>query len=117
MCHKLKTIGKVKSGELSLCETCKSYQLQFNNLFFELNAEEFDAFKDYVFNLELDYWEQKYACSKMQRKIPIPSLQKNLLLIFNKQEIKELKTLLTLKSQPKYPNIDVNDIDYTIIIN
>jgi hypothetical protein len=117
MCHKLKTLVKVKSGELSLCKACNSYQLQFNNLFFELNTEEFDAFKNYVFNIELDYWEHKYACSKMKRKIPIPSLQKNLLLIFSRQEIKELKALLSLESHSEYPTIDINDIDYTLIIN
>jgi len=117
MCHKLKNIAKVKSGELSICSGCNSYQLIFNNLFFEFNQEDYMAFKNYILNIELDYIGQKYACSKLKRRIPIPSLQKNLLLIFNDQEIKELRTLLTTKSPSEYKLLEVKDIDYTLIIN
>lgn len=117
MCHKLKTIATVKSGELSICKGCNSYQLIFNNLFFEFNQDDFDAFKNYILNIELDHAGQKYACSKLKRRIPIPSLQKNLFLIFNTQEIKELKTLLTTKTLSIYKLLDINDIDYTLIIN
>ncbi|WP_299891432.1 DUF6686 family protein [uncultured Lacinutrix sp.] len=115
MCDNIKLITKVKSGELTMCKQCNMYQLTYNNLYFEFNNKEFNSFKSYLFNIELEYWEHKYACPKIQRKIPIPSLQKNLYLVFNRQEINELKTLVSSNKKDEF--LDFQDIDYKLIIN
>ncbi|AUC82834.1 DUF6686 family protein [Lacinutrix sp. Bg11-31] len=114
MCHNVKTISKVSSGELSICENCKIYHLEFNNICFEFNVEQYEKFKNYLLNIETNYWETKYAHSKVKRKIPIPSLQPNLVLMFNRQEIEELKSLFCNK---KNVFLALDDIDYTLILN
>lgn len=117
MCKNIKTIAKVKSGELSICLHCNHYHLTFNNIFFEFNQEELDQFSDYLSQIDLDYWESNYPCSFVKKNIPIPSLQKNLILIFNKKEIEELKMLFSSRTYHKFMKIKLEDIDYTLILN
>ena len=45
MCNYIKTIGKVKSGELTVCLKCHHYHLTFNNIFLSLQ-------KKNIFNLK-----------------------------------------------------------------
>ncbi|WP_303316829.1 DUF6686 family protein [Flavivirga abyssicola] len=117
MCNSIRTIAKVTNGELSICEQCNVYHVEFNNIYFEFTPNEFDHFKDYLLNIELDYWEERYSCAKVKRKIPIPSMQKNLVLMFNRQEIKELK-LLFCGEECSFENVlHANDIDYKLILN
>ncbi|GGI57240.1 DUF6686 family protein [Winogradskyella haliclonae] len=120
MCNSIKTISRVKSGELSFCTNCKSFHLIFNNLFFALTKKELKRLKSYVDGIEVEYWEHKYACANMERKIPIPSNQENLIMMFNRQEITELQTLLSFtdkKSQKKDVLLGLDDIDYNLILN
>jgi hypothetical protein len=119
MCNRnIKILSKVKSGELSVCKTCKMYHLEFNNIYFEYNRREFEQFKDYILDIEMDYWEHKYASAKVKRKIPIPSMQPNLVLMFKRQEIKELQRLLTCINRNTFDvYLDMNDIDYKFILN
>ncbi len=98
-----------------MCTKCKHFHLTFNNIFFEFNQEELDQFKDYLFAIDIDYWEDQYPCPK--RNIPVPSLQKNLILVFNRQEIAELKQLFSGYSYQKFKNITLDDIDYTLVLN
>ncbi len=115
MCHQIKSLIKVKSGELSICEACKVYHLEFNNIYLEFGESQFKEFKMFLSKIDSSYWEQKYACAKFKRKIPIPSLQPNLILMFNRQEIEELKTLVFLKKNKTLLNVD--DIDYKCVLN
>ncbi len=118
MCHNhnIKTIAKSKYGELSFCTQCNIYHLSFNNLFFEFTPNELESFRKYIFMLEVEYWEQKYNFTRIKRKIPIPSTQQNLFLMFNKQEIIALRTLFMKQNDP-FSLLHVEDIDYTYILN
>lgn len=118
MCeNKVKIISKVKSGQLSFCKACGNYHLEFNNIFLEFNQEEFEQFKLYITGIDVDYWERRYNCSNTERKIPIPTVQKKLLLVFNNLEIRELQLLFSGFSI-KYTNtLNLCDIDYTLILN
>lgn len=115
MCNQLKTIAKSKSGELTKCLNCNIFHLTFNNIYFEFNEKHFYQFKEYVLNIEIEYWEQKYPCQNVKRKIPLPTLHQNLILIFNRQEITELQLLFSKKKKSAFINVD--DIDYTFILN
>lgn len=118
MNHKIKTVSKIKDGELSFCSKCNIYQLEYNNIYLEFSIEEFEQFKEYIMGIEIEYWEQKYASAKVKRKIPIPSVQQNLVLMFKRQEILELQMLLNLTGIEIFNmNIDIYDIDYELIIN
>lgn len=116
MCHNLKIIGTVKSGELSFCKSCNIYHLEFNNIYFEFNLQQFNYFKTYILAIDSQFWEQKYACASFKRKIPIPSMQDNLVLMFNRQEIEELKSLINGDTATN-TIINVDDIDYTFVLN
>ena len=117
MCHKIKILAKEKNGELTICTECSHYHLTFNNIFFEFNKEELDQFKKYLFEIDLDYWEYYYPCPKFKKNIPVPTLQKNLILLFNREEIVELKRLLSFHSYDKYRELKLDEIDYTFILN
>ncbi|MGB1391138.1 MAG: DUF6686 family protein [Flavobacteriaceae bacterium] len=117
MCNYIKTIGKVKSGELTLCTKCHHYHLTFNNIFFEFTKKEYIQFKKYIFQLNTEYWNENYPCPKVKKNISIPTLQGNLVLLFNQQEIEELKKLLSSKIVRKYEELSVEEIDYSFIEN
>ncbi len=118
MCHKIKILSKVKSGTLSLCKQCAIYHLEFNNIYFEFSIKELQHFKEYMLTIDLEYWEEKYSCNMIKRKIPIPSTQQNLVLMFNRQEMSELKSLLFFnQKKDTLPMLDIYDIDYTLILN
>jgi hypothetical protein len=117
MCHKIKILARAKSGTLSMCNQCKIYHLEFNNVYFEFTKAQLNHFKEYLLTIDLEYWEAKYSCAIIQRKIPIPSQQENLLLMFNKHEIEELKALLLYTENKHLSWLDVYDIDYKFILN
>ncbi|MEC3906161.1 DUF6686 family protein [Tamlana sp. 2201CG12-4] len=118
MCHNVKTLSKVKCGELSLCCQCSIYHLEFNNIYLEFNSNAFEQFKTYVLDIDMDYWECKYASSRIKRKIPIPSMQQNLVLVFIREEIRELQRLLSTSVTEVFNlYLNSNDIDYKLILN
>ena len=118
MCRdSVKVLSRVPSGELSFCSECQVFHLEFNNIYLELKQSDFKQFRDYIINIEMDYWEDKYACAKVQRKIPIPSMQPNLVLMFKREEIKELQSLFNLENRKEINVLNLTDIDYTLILN
>lgn len=117
MHHNIKKIANVKNGQLTKCKTCNIYHLIFNNLFFEFYPAEFERFKQYVMQIEVDIWEQKGIHINMQRKIPIPTEQENLVIMFDKQEIEELKSLIFSKNTNEYKLLKYDTIDYCTSLN
>lgn len=117
MSHTIKTIAQVSSGELLFCTACKLYHLTFNNIHFEFTPNEYKQFKKYLFHIDIDYWEEKYSCHHTGKNIPIPSLQKNLVLIFNRKEIQELKVLFSSSGAKEFQTISLDDINYTLVLN
>ena len=118
MCNSTEIISTVKSGELTKCKQCNIYHLSFNNIYLEFSFKEFERFRTYILDIDTEYWEAKYATSNIKRKIPIPSMQENLVLLFKREEIGELKLLFKrLDSQEKQHMLKMEDIDYTLILN
>ena len=117
MSRKIKLLGKVKSGELTVCLDCNNYHLTFNNIFFEFTYEEYIYFKEYIIQLDTAYWNENYPCPRVKKNIPVPTLQGNLVLLFNQQEIEELRILFDDSAYQKYKEISIKDIDYTFIHN
>lgn len=112
MCDFVRLIGRVKSGELTLCMSCNHYHLTFNNMLFEFTEMEFSQFKKYIFQLEIPCQSGVNRPSKVSRNIPVPTLQKNLVLIFSPMEIEELKNLFSYQFYHKYQRISAAEIDY-----
>ncbi len=72
---------------------CQKYQLTFNNLNFSMSAEELDAFYKYLRRMNPTYWEKEYEQSVYEKKIPIPTLQDNFIIMINRIELFELLVL------------------------
>ena len=75
---------------------CGNYQLTFNNLNFSLTEEELIAFKEYLKQINIEYWEKEYEHSIYKKKIPIPTLQSNFIILVNRFELYELLLLLNI---------------------
>lgn len=117
MCSSLTIIRQVNKGILTFCKACKIYHLEFTNIYLEFSEEEFKQFKTFLLTIEVSYWEHKYANVNIRRKVPIPTTQSNLMLMFNRHEIEELITLFCSKTTDKKPLLDAAQIDYTLVMN
>jgi hypothetical protein len=117
MCHQVKTIAKNCNGQLSYCENCKVYHLTFNNIYIEFTKKELMSFQKFVKDIEVEYWETKYDRMVMKRKIPIQTMQQNLSMMFNRQELESLQELILQRTKKPFNNLSVLDIDYTFFLN
>ena len=91
------------------------YQLSFNNLIFNLSSYEILRFSSYLKEIDSDYWEKEYENSVYERKIPIPTLQSNFIILLDKKELDELCYLIDFKKN-KYL-LKFKEIDYNLIYN
>ncbi|MFV9551534.1 DUF6686 family protein [Algibacter sp. PT7-4] len=117
MNHKYKTLAKNCYGQLTYCINCKIYHLTFNNIYLEFNENEMVRFKEYILELEADYWQIPNDAFIMNRKFPIKTMQQNLSLIFNKQELRAIKNLITRFNKSNTETLRVYDIDYLFYLN
>jgi hypothetical protein len=117
MCQKSKIIASVKNGEISICKDCNNYNLVFNNIFFQFDKEQLNKFREYVAEIDVNYWLDYSASTTQRRKIPVPTFHQNLVLVFDTYEIEELKILLGIYSGNKNKMISTADIDYSLILN
>ncbi len=61
---------------------------------FSLTTEELKTFKEYLQKIDISYWEKEYENSIYSKKIPIPTLQKNFMILINRFELFELQSLM-----------------------
>lgn len=114
MCR-LKIIKRTTNGLLLFCPNAKIFQLSFNNLLLNLTSYELDVFIDYIKNVDEDYWEKEYENSIYEKRIPIPTTQKNLMIMLDIFEIKELRILMGVKNKNRF--LTLNEIDYKLVLN
>lgn len=117
MCQDIKLLARVKSGALSKCFKCNTYYLQFNNLYFTFSQHEFNAFKEYLLNIEFENQSQLNCSTNHIRKIAIQSRYQNLLLIFSQQELKELLLLFCEDAYFLNDYLSLEEIDSPFILN
>ncbi|TYA71469.1 DUF6686 family protein [Seonamhaeicola marinus] len=117
MCHKYITLAKNCDGQLTYCSSYGVYHLTFNNIYLEFTEKDIIRFKEYIIELEADYWQIPYDRVVMNRKIPIRTLQQNLSLIFSKQELNSLKSLVMQSTKRPFEDLSVFEIDYLFYLN
>lgn len=117
MCHKIETLAKNCHGDLSFCSSCSVYHLTFGNIYIELTPKEMLGFRNYVTDVDIEYWECKYERMPIKRKIVIKTMQQNLSLMFNRSELASLKNLLVFNTKKPNEALSVLDIDYTLFMN
>ncbi|MBO0322002.1 hypothetical protein J0X14_06820 [Muricauda sp. CAU 1633] len=116
MCNSLYILSQSKNGLLTFCDKTKLFQLIFNNLCFELYEWELEAFKEYVDEIDIPYWENQLKHWTQQRKIPISVGKKHFIILVNKEEVHEILHLLSFK-KPHIKFLEYQDIDYRFIEN
>lgn len=116
MCTNLKTLSKNIHGELSYCKGCEVYHLYFNNLYLQFTHREFKAFTSFVFEIDVAYWESSCQHALLKRKIPIQTMQQNLAMVFNQNELNALKDLLQINTKTQ-PLLKPYEIDYISFLN
>lgn len=115
MCNHFKYLTKNRNGFLVYCAKLKAYQLSYKNLNFNLTPEELDSLFKYLKNIDCDYWEKEYENSIYQKKIPIPTLQTNFMILLERYEVYELLVLLDIAKSKEY--LSMTDIDYPLHLN
>jgi hypothetical protein len=115
MCRHFKYLTKNKNGFLVYCAKSKVYQLSYKNLNFNLTVPELVSLVKYLKNIDCGYWEKEYENSIYQKKIPVPTLQTNFMILLERKEVFELINLLDIKKDKEF--ISFLDIDYPIHLN
>lgn len=111
----LKILNKTSNGLLLFCPKNEMYQLSFNNLTFNLNSTEMSTFSNYLMRIDVVYWENEYRNSIYEKKIPIPTLQSNFIIMLNRKDLNELRRLVDLSKE--YNILKSNEIDYNLFYN
>ena len=93
MCEKLIKIKQNECGELHYCPAHQLYHLMFNNFHLMLDEEQFESLKTHVSEIDIEFWLDKFSDTLVKRKIPIPTHQENLILVFDIHEFIQLKSL------------------------
>ncbi|PWA09654.1 hypothetical protein DB891_08225 [Flavobacterium laiguense] len=91
------------------------YQLLFNNLTFDLSSVEMTSFANYLDQIDIDYWETEYKYSIYEKKIPIPTLQSNFIILLNRKELEELRYLVDCINE--YKILKPFEINYLMVSN
>lgn len=114
MCD-LKIVKKTANGLLLFCPQVNGFQLSFNNIFLNLSRLELNGFIDFIEKIDTEYWEQEYKNSIYTKKIPIPTVQSNLIILIDRHELTELKILLTIYNESSI--LKASSIDYDFSLN
>nr|WP_299384399.1 DUF6686 family protein [Allomuricauda sp.] len=112
----LKVLNQSKNGILTFCNQSKLFQLVYNNLCFEFYEWELEAFDKHLTSLDMEYWNRAMPYAPTSRKTPISVGNKCFVILVNKAEVKEIKSLLQTQS-PTVELISTKDIDYSFIEN
>lgn len=109
-------LKRTKDGILFYCPCSDKYQLLFKNINYNLTLIELESFVHYVENVNESYWEEEYKNSVYDKRIPIPSVQANLMILLDLVDLYELRELLNYKTkETKY--VTFREIDYKIMMN
>lgn len=115
MCCNFKYLSKTANGFLVYCSHSKLYQFSYKNLNFNFTEKEREGLLDYLTKINCDYWEKEYKNSIYNKKIPIPTLQSNFMILVNREEIYEIVSLIDIKNKNTF--IDLKKLCYVEFLN
>lgn len=115
MCN-INHLKRTKDGILLFCDHSEKYLLLFKNINLNLTLEELKKFSEYIVSIDEYYWEHEYRNSIFDKHIPIPSIQENLMLLLDLNDLFELRELLNYKSK-LIKFMSFREIDYKISLN
>ena len=118
MCEKLIKIKQNECGELHYCPAHQLYHLMFNNFHLMLDEEQYESLKTHVSEIDIKFWLDKFCDTPLKRKIPIPTHQENLILVFDIHEFIQLKSLFfNHQNHEDLLYLSTDQIEYQNIFN
>ena len=118
MCEKLIKIKQNECGELHYCPAHQLYHLMFNNFHLMLDEEQYESLKTHVSEIDIEFWLDKFSDTLVKRKIPIPTDQENLILVFDIHEFIQLKSLFfNHQNHEDLLYLSTDQIEYQNIFN
>ena len=118
MCEKLIKIKQNECGELHYCPAHQLYHLMFNNFHLMLDEEQYESLKTHVSEIDIEFWLDKFSDNLVKRKIPIPTHQENLILVFDIHEFIQLKSLFfNHQNHEDLLYLSTDQIEYQNIFN
>ena len=118
MCEKLIKIKQNECGELHYCPAHQLYHLMFNNFHLMLDEEQYESLKTHVSEIDIEFWLDKFSDTLVKRKIPIPTHQENLILVFDIHEFIQLKSLFfNHQNHEDLLYLSTDQIEYQNIFN
>lgn len=117
MCYQINTLSKNECGQLAHCTNCDVYHLYFNNIFLEFTKGELKAFQHFVSEIDVDFWESCCQRALLKRRIPVQTMQQNLAMVFDQQELESLKDLIFERTKKPDTPLRVCEIEYRQFLN
>jgi len=96
-----RVISQTTNGRVFICPNCEKIHIEFNNFLFSFNNDEFGYFKSCFERIDACYYEKMNTNIAYKRKIIVPIGHRNVSMMLNKKELKELQVLLTKRAEPK----------------
>ncbi len=115
MCKHFKYLTKNRNGFLIYCSKSETYQLSYKNLNFNLTCKELEGLVRYLKNIDCDFWEKEYENSIYKKKIPIPTLQSNFMILLERYEVYELLNLLEVNIEKEF--LSLEDLNFILSLN
>lgn len=89
-------IQKTNNGKVFKCFKCNLIHIEFKNLNFNFTDSQYKHFAEYIMKINGEEWESRNKDSSYSRKILIPVGSQNINIMFNNEELTELKCLLDM---------------------
>ena len=93
-----RTINQTENGKVFRCSGCNKIHIEYKNLNFNFDEEEYENFANYFMELDGPYWESVNTHVKFGKKIIVPVGHKNLNMLLDNDELQELKILFSRRS-------------------
>jgi len=94
-------IGKTIHGKIFKCSNCNAIHIEFKNIGINLSENQFRSFTESILAIDGDEWEERNRDADFTRKILLPTGHQAINILLNKQELNELKELLTDRTGTK----------------
>ena len=88
-------MNQTENGKIFRCSGCNKIHIEYKNLNFNFDEEEYENFANYFMELDGPYWESVNTHVEFGRKIIVPVGHRNLNMLLNTRELEELKQLFS----------------------
>lgn len=87
-------IYKSTKGQIFMCPRSKRIFIEFGNVNMKLSRKDFKAFRDYVFDIDVDAMEDLNRLTPHNRKIHMSIFSRKFVMSFSREEMYELRLML-----------------------